>query len=88
MEPSPESRSDKNFLTPLYNRGGLLHQPRGWRAWLNNTTLSLGVDSVFDLEPPFVAAAVVAAGAAENSFDEATANAKGRFWYIGVKKRF
>jgi hypothetical protein len=24
----------------------------------------------------------------ENSFDEQTANAKGRFWYVAVKKRF
>jgi len=37
---------------------------------------------VFDLEPPFVAASQ------ENGFDEATANAKGRFWYVAVKKKF
>lgn len=58
------------------------YNPCGWRAWLNNTTLTLGVDNVFDLEPPFVAAAF------ENGYDQQTANAKGRLWYIGVKKRF
>src|SRR5205085_1456383 len=31
------------------------YNPCGWRAWLNNTTLTLGVDNVADLEPPFVA---------------------------------
>ena len=58
------------------------YNPCGWRAWLNKTTITLGVDNVFDLEPPFVAAAF------ENGFDEATANAKGRFWYVAVKKKF
>ena len=58
------------------------YNPCGWRAWLNKITITLGVDNVFDLEPPFVAASQ------ENGFDEATANAKGRFWYVAVKKKF
>jgi len=58
------------------------YNPCGWRAWLNNTTITLGVDNVFDSEPPFVAAAF------ENGYDQQTANVKGRLWYIGVKKRF
>jgi iron complex outermembrane receptor protein len=58
------------------------YSPCGWRAWLNNTTITLGVDNVFDLEPPFVAAAF------ENGFDESTANPKGREWYVAIKKRF
>jgi outer membrane receptor protein involved in Fe transport len=58
------------------------YNPCGWRAWLNNTTITLGVDNVFDLEPPFVAAAF------ENGYDESTTNAKGRLWFVGIKKRF
>ncbi len=69
---------DKNVMpvsTAEYN-------PCGWRAWLDKTTLIVGVENVFDDQPPFVA------GAFENGFDEQTANAKGRFWYVGVKKKF
>ena len=58
------------------------YNPCGWTAWLNNMTITLGMNNVFDLEPPFVAAAF------ENGFDEVTANAKGRFWYVALKKKF
>lgn len=58
------------------------YNPFGWRAWLNNTTITLGVNNLMDLEPPFVA------GAIENGYDEATANIKGRTWYVALKKRF
>src|SRR5438477_244976 len=58
------------------------YNPCGWRAWLNNTTLTLGMQNVLDEDPPFVA------GSFENGYDESLANIKGRFWYVGVKKRF
>jgi iron complex outermembrane recepter protein len=54
----------------------------GWRAWLNGTTVTLGMNNVFDLAPPFVAAAT------ENGYDEQIANIKGRTWYVALKKRF
>jgi len=54
----------------------------GWRAWLNNTTLTLGLQNVFDSDPPFVA------GSFENGYDESLATIKGRFWYLQLKKRF
>lgn len=69
---------DKNVMpvsTAEYN-------PCGWRAWLNNTTLTFGINNLFDEEPPFVAAAF------ENGYDESTTNAKGRLWYLGIRKRF
>jgi hypothetical protein len=56
--------------------------PRGWRAWLNGTTFTLGMQNVFDSDPPFVA------GAFENNYDESLATIKGRFWYVQLKKRF
>ena len=58
------------------------YNPCGWRAWLNNTTVTLGMNNIFNSEPPFVAAAF------ENGYDEQTANIKGRFWYVALKKRF
>jgi iron complex outermembrane recepter protein len=58
------------------------YNPCGWRAWLNNTTISVGMQNVFDEDPPFVA------GAFENGYDESLATIKGRFWYVQLKKRF
>ena len=59
------------------------YNPCGWRAWLNGTTITLGVNNVFDLAPPFVAGVNN-----ENGYDEPTANIKGRTWYVALKKRF
>jgi hypothetical protein len=53
-----------------------------WRWWLNNTTITLGMQNVFDEDLPFVA------GAAENGYDESLATIKGRFCYVELKKRF
>jgi len=58
------------------------YNPCGWRAWLNGTTLTLGMQNVTDEDPPFVA------GSFENGYDESLATIKGRFWYVGLKKRF
>jgi iron complex outermembrane recepter protein len=58
------------------------YSPCGWRAWLNGTTLTIGMQNVFDSDPPFVA------GAFENHYDESLATIKGRFWYAQLKKRF
>jgi outer membrane receptor protein involved in Fe transport len=49
---------------------------------LNGTTISAGMQNVTDEDPPFVA------GAFENGYDESLATIKGRFWYVGIKKRF
>src|SRR5437867_8273682 len=70
--------NEKNVLpvsTAEYN-------PCGWRAWLNNTTITLGMQNVLDSDPPFVA------GAFENNYDESLATIKGRLWYIQLKKKF
>jgi hypothetical protein len=58
------------------------YNPCGWRVWLNGTTLTLGLQNVFDSDPPFVA------GAFENNYDESLATIKGRFWYAQLKKKF
>jgi len=58
------------------------YNPCGWRAWLNNTTITLGVNNVFDFAPPF------SAGAFENGYDQRQANIRGRTWYVALTKRF
>ncbi len=58
------------------------YNPCGWRAWLNGTTITVGMQNVFDEDPPFVA------GAFENNYDESLATIKGWFWYVQLKKRF
>jgi outer membrane receptor protein involved in Fe transport len=58
------------------------YNPCAWRAWLNNTTITLGMQNVFDEDPPFVNSAF------ENGYDESLAMIKGRFWYVQLKKRF
>jgi len=40
------------------------YNPCGWRASLNNATITLGMQNVFDEDPPFVAAS------GENGYDE------------------
>jgi len=61
------------------------YNPCGWRAWLNNMTITLGMQNVFDELPPFVAGDSFAD---VQSYDQGQANAKGRFWFVGIKKRF
>jgi len=58
------------------------YNPCGWRAWFNGTTLTVGMQNVFDSDPPFVA------GALQHNYDESLATIKGRFWYVQLKKRF
>jgi iron complex outermembrane recepter protein len=58
------------------------YNPCGWRAWLNNTTITLGMQNVFDTDPPVVT------GSFENGYDESLTTIKGRFWYLQLKKRF
>ena len=69
---------DKNVIpvsTAEYN-------PCGWHAWLNNTTITLGMNNVFDQDPPF------SIFNSENGYDHWTANIRGRIWYVALTKRF
>jgi len=70
-------RDDKN-VTPVSTAE--YSSPR-WRAWLNDTTITLGMNNVFDQDPPFAAAS-------ENGYDPLQANIRGRTWYAALKKRF
>jgi iron complex outermembrane recepter protein len=54
----------------------------GRRAWLNGTTITLGMQNVFDSDPPFLG------GGFGNGYDPSLADIKGRFLYVQLKKRF
>ncbi len=54
----------------------------GWRAWLNGTTITLGMQNVFDSDPPFVG------GGFGYGYDASLADVKGRFCYVQLKKKF
>ncbi|PYJ13868.1 MAG: hypothetical protein DME93_01900 [Verrucomicrobia bacterium] len=58
------------------------YSPCGSHAWLNGMTLTLGMQNVFDSDPPIVA------GSFQNAYDESLATIKGRFWYVQLKKKF
>ncbi|HST30995.1 MAG TPA: TonB-dependent receptor [Chthoniobacterales bacterium] len=72
---STEEKNSPTLKNAEYN-------PFGWRSWLNNTTVTFGINNLTDQQPPFVAASV------ENGYDESTANIRGRTWYIALRKRF
>jgi iron complex outermembrane receptor protein len=55
---------------------------RGWRVWLNGATITLGMQNVFDSDPPFAAVTFA------NGYDASLADVKGRFWYLQLTKRF
>jgi iron complex outermembrane receptor protein len=73
-----EGGKDKNVM-PVSTAE---YSPCGWRAWLNNTTVTLGMNNIFDAGAPF------AAGNVNIGYDQQTANIKGRTWYVALKKRF
>jgi iron complex outermembrane receptor protein len=52
----------------------------GWRRWLANTKLTLGINNIGDVRPPFADTL--------EGFDTATTNPFGRYYYIQVEKRF
>ncbi|HEV8418690.1 MAG TPA: TonB-dependent receptor [Candidatus Udaeobacter sp.] len=54
----------------------------GWRTWLNGTTITLGMQNVFDSDPPFLG------GGFGNGYDPSLADVKGRFCYVQLKKTF
>ena len=59
-----------------------------WRAWLNNTTITLGMNNVLDQDPPFVKGTPLGVAGNENGYDPWQANIRGRVWYVALKKLF
>lgn len=54
----------------------------GWRQWLDNTSIRVGVNNIFDEPPPFNA------GAFNDNYDTSLYSLRGRFYYIDLSKKF
>jgi iron complex outermembrane receptor protein len=75
-----EDKGDNPVSTAEYSSSG-------WRAWLNNTTVTLGMNNVLDQDPPFVRGTGLTSDT-PNGYDPWQANIRGRVWYAALKKRF
>ena len=53
-----------------------------WQRWLNHTTIRVGVNNVFDEPPPFNA------GAFNDNYDTSLYSIRGRYYYIGLNRKF
>jgi outer membrane receptor protein involved in Fe transport len=58
------------------------YRPRLWQQWLDNTTIRVGVNNIFDEPPPFNA------GAFNDNYDTSLYSLRGRYYYIGLNKKF
>src|SRR4029077_9497193 len=62
-----EDKSGSSVFTAEYSSPG-------WRAWLNNTTITLGMNNVWDQDPPFVKGTPLGVAGSENGYDPWQAN--------------
>lgn len=56
---------------------------RGWQRWLDQTTIRIGVNNIFDEPPPFNAGAITG-----DNYDTSLGSIRGRYYYVGVNKKF
>jgi hypothetical protein len=83
---NPQLRDDKEKnVMPVSTAA---YSSSRWRAWLDNTTVTLGMNNVLDLDPPFVKGTPLGVAGNENGYDPWQANIRGRVWYVALKKRF
>ncbi len=56
---------------------------RGWQLWLDQTTVRIGINNIFDEPPPFNADAP-----AGDNYDTSLGSLRGRYYYVGLNKKF
>ena len=56
---------------------------RGWQRWFDQTTIRIGVNNIFDEPPPFNAGAITG-----DNYDTSLSSIRGRYYYVGLNKRF
>ncbi len=57
---------------------------RPWQQWLDQTTIRIGMNNIFDEPPPFNAGAV----GRNDNYDTSLYSIRGRYYYIGLNKKF
>ena len=57
---------------------------RPWQQWLDQTTIRIGVNNIFDSPPPFSAGAV----GRNDNYDTSLYSIRGRYYYLGLNKKF
>jgi iron complex outermembrane receptor protein len=62
----------------------LMPSPRPWQQWLDQTTIRIGMNNIFDEPPPFNAGA----GERNDNYDTSLYSIRGRYYYIGLNKKF
>jgi hypothetical protein len=55
---------------------------RGLRAWLDNTTFTVGINNIWDAHAP------LAVDNVQGNYDNGNANAIGRYFWVSVEKKF
>ena len=57
--------------------------PGGWQRWFDQTTIRVGMSNFFDEPPPFNAGAPTG-----DNYDSSLGTIRGRYYYIGLNKKF
>ncbi|MDQ6912148.1 MAG: TonB-dependent receptor [Verrucomicrobiota bacterium] len=58
------------------------YQPHWWQRCVDNTTIRVGMNNIFDSPPPFNA------GAFNDNYDTSLYSLRGRYYYVGLNKKF
>ena len=72
------------FDTQLSYTFNIPGSAKDWRHWLDRTSIRMGINNIFDEPPRFVADASLNG----DNYDTSLATLRGRYYYIGVNKRF
>jgi iron complex outermembrane receptor protein len=66
----------------VVSSAGPVSKPSPWAYLLGGTTIQVGVNNIFDKQPPF------SANALNDGYDTSLYNNEGRFYYVSISKNF
>jgi iron complex outermembrane receptor protein len=73
------------YTAPRSEAGATASTPslRRWQQWFDQTTIRIGMNNIFDEPPPFNAGAP-----AGDNYDTSLGSLRGRYYYVGLTKKF